>query len=173
MASKNKRKKKKAGKGVVAGDGTYFRRVAVNRRARHDYYVEETVEAGIELHGSEVKSLRSQHVDFADSYARVENGECMLIGLQLTPYEKAHVQVPDPTRKRRLLLKKREIRKLWSAAERTGRTLIPLEIYFRGSWAKVKLGICSGKSHSDKRSVLREATVKREMERATRGRNIG
>jgi SsrA-binding protein len=147
---------------------TYFHRVAVNRRARHDFLIEDSLEAGIELHGSEVKSLRSQTVDFADAYARIENGECRLIGLRLAPYKQARVQLPDPMRTRRLLLNAREIRRLWSATDREGRTLIPLEIYFRGSWAKVKLGICVGKKKGDKRSALREAAVKREMDRAVK-----
>ena len=139
--------------------------VATNSKARHDYFVEEKVEAGIELHGSEVKSLRTRRVSFADCYARVYEGECWLIGLQLSTYDKAHVQVPDPDRRRKLLLSRREIEKLRAKTEIAGRTLVPLEIYFKGSWAKVLLGVCKGKTHGDKRQSLKEAEVKRDINR--------
>jgi len=143
----------------------YRRVVATNSRARHDYFVEETIEAGLQLHGSEVKSLRTRRVNFADAYARIYENECWLVGLQLTSYEKAHVQVPDPDRRRKLLLNRREIDKLRAKTEMSGRTLVPLEIYFRGSWAKVLLGICRGRTHSDKRDSLRKAEAKREIDR--------
>jgi SsrA-binding protein len=146
----------------------YRRVVATNSRARHDYHVEETVEAGIELFGSEVKSLRTRHVSFADSYARVENGQCWLVGLQLSLYDKAHVQVPEPARKRRLLLTRREINRLRTKTEQSGRTLIPLEIYFKGSWAKVLLAVARGKTHGDKRESLRTAEARRDMDRVLR-----
>jgi len=139
--------------------------VATNAKARHDYFVEEKVECGIELHGSEVKSLRTRRVSFADCYARVYEGECWLIGLQLSTYDKAHVQIPDPVRRRKLLLSKREIEKLRAKSEVAGRTLVPLEIYFKGSWAKVLLGVCKGKTHGDKRQSLKEAEVKRDINR--------
>jgi SsrA-binding protein len=139
--------------------------VATNSKARHDYFVEEKIEAGIELHGSEVKSLRTRRVSFADCYARVYEGECWLIGLQLSTYDKAHVQVPDPDRRRKLLLSRREIEKLRAKTEIAGRTLVPLEIYFKGSWAKVLLGVCKGKTHGDKRQTLKEAEVKRDINR--------
>ena len=148
----------------------YFKTVATNRRARHDYLVEETLEAGIALQGSEVKSLRMGRVEFADSYARIELGECWLFGLQIKTYEQTFVQVPDPVRKRRLLVSKRELLKLHRLSERGGTTLIPLEIYFKGSWAKVKLGLCVGKTQHDKRQVLRERIAKREVDRAMKGR---
>jgi SsrA-binding protein len=139
--------------------------VGRNRRARHEYHVEETYEAGIELHGSEVKSLRQREVDFADSYARVDGGECWLLGLRLAPYRMAHVQVPDPVRRRRLLLKKREIARLQAFSDRSGYTLIPLEVYFKGSWAKVTLGVCRGKKEYDKREAFRAAQAQREIAR--------
>jgi len=139
--------------------------VATNAKARHDYIIEEKVEAGIELHGSEVKSLRTRRVSFADCYARVYEGECWIIGLQLSTYDKAHVQVPDPVRRRKLLLSRREIEKLRAKSEVAGRTLVPLEIYFKGSWAKVLLGVCKGKTHGDKRQALKEAEVKRDISR--------
>src|SRR5438067_43936 len=110
----------------------YRKTVATNRKARHDYFVEETLEAGILLHGSEVKSLRTREVTFADAYARVYENECWLMGLHLTTYEKAHVLVPEMARRRKLLLSRREIEKLRAKTEVAGRTLIPLEIYFNG-----------------------------------------
>lgn len=146
-------------------DGVYRLSVAQNRRARHDYHVEETYEAGIELHGSEVKTLRLREVDFADAYAIVTDGQCWLQGLRIATYDKAHVQLPDPVRRRRLLLKKREIAKLLALSERSGYTLIPLEIYFRGSWAKVRLGVCRGKREYDKRQSLKADMAAREIAR--------
>ncbi len=142
--------------------------VASNRKAFHDYFIEEKIEAGIALHGSEVKSLRLRRVSFADSYARVQDDECWLIGLQVNTYDKTHVQIPDPVRKRRLLLSRREILKLRTKTEISGRTLVPLEIYFNGPWVKVLLGLARGKTHGDKRSSLREAEVRREIDRTLR-----
>jgi SsrA-binding protein len=148
-----------------AEDGVYRMVVGQNRRARHDYHVEETYEAGIELHGSEVKTLRLRQVDFADAYALIDNGQCWLKGLRLSTYDKTHVQIPDPVRRRRLLLKKREIAKLQGLSDRSGYTLIPLEIYFRGSWAKVRIGVCRGKREYDKRQSLRADMAAREIAR--------
>lgn len=153
-----------------AGKPTYFKTVATNRRARHDYFVEETFEAGIELHGSEVKSLRQGKVSFADSFARVDNGQCWLIGLQITPYEKAFVEVPDPVRKRRLLLGKREIEKMEPKSLRGGYTIVPLEIYFKASWVKVKLGLARGKAQHDKRETLKKDMARREVDRILKSR---
>ena len=157
-------------KAPTAEKPVYFKTVATNRRARHDYHIEETFEAGIELHGSEVKSLRQGKVSFADSFARVENAQCWLIGLQITQYEKTFVQVPDPVRKRRLLLARREIDKLQLLAQRAGYTLIPLEIYFKGSWAKVKLGLAKGKALYDKRETLKRKMADREIARAMKSK---
>jgi SsrA-binding protein len=143
----------------------YRQVVATNAKARHDYFVEETLEAGIELHGSEVKSLRTRRVAFADAYARVYENECWLMGLQLNTYDKAHVEIPDPVRRRKLLLSRREIEKIRAKSEIAGRTIVPLEIYFKGRWAKVLLGLCKGKTHGDKRESLKAAEVKRDIAR--------
>jgi len=151
----------------------YKKVVATNSKARHDYYVEDTVEAGIELQGSEVKSLRTRIVNFADCYARIYENECWIMGLQLSTYDKAHVQVPEPARRRKLLLKRREIDKLRARSETTGRTLVPLEIYFRGSWAKVLLGVCKGKTHGDKRESQKKAEVRRDIDRTLRSARKG
>ena len=139
--------------------------IATNSRARHDYFIEEKIEAGIELHGSEVKSLRTRRVAFADCYARIYENECWLIGLQLSTYDKTHVQIPDPVRQRKLLLSRREIDKLRAKTEQSGRTIVPLEIYFHGRWAKVQLGVCKGKTHGDKRESLKSAEVRRDIDR--------
>ncbi|HYG73841.1 MAG TPA: SsrA-binding protein SmpB [Planctomycetota bacterium] len=142
--------------------------VATNRKAYHDYLITDKIEAGLELKGSEVKSLRTKNVQFADCYARVYDNECWLIGLQLNTYEKTHVQVPDPTRRRKLLLHRREIDKLRAKTEKSGHTLVPLEIYFHGPWAKVLLGLGKGKTHGDKRAALKAAEVRRDIDRVLR-----
>lgn len=149
---------------------TYYKVVATNRRARHDYHIEEAFEAGIELHGSEVKSLRMGRVDFADCYARVYENQCWLIGLQIKTYGHAHVQLPDPVRRRRLLLKRREIEKLRLKSEKSGYTIVPLEIYFKDSWAKVKVGLAKGKAAYDKRQALKESMARREIDRAMKSK---
>jgi SsrA-binding protein len=146
-----------------------FRKVvATNSKARFKYFVEETVEAGLILHGSEVKSLRTCRVNFGDSYARIQDNECWLIDLHLAVYDKAHVQLPDSLRRRKVLLNRREIAKLRSKTEMAGRTIVPLEIYFKGSWAKVLLGVCCGKNFGDKRAAIREAEVRRDIDRTLR-----
>ena len=156
------------------GEKKAFRRlVASNSKARHDYFIEDAIEAGIELQGSEVKSLRTRRVNFADAYARVYENECWLIGLHLNTYEKTYVQVPEPARRRRLLLNRREIDKLRAKSEIAGYTLIPLEIYFAGPWAKVSIGLCKGKSHGDKRESLKAAEVKRDIDRTLRSARKG
>src|SRR5262249_20250827 len=130
----------------------YRRSIARNPRARFDYHIEDTFEAGIALSGSEVKSLRTRSVSFADTYARVYEDEYWLIGLQISTYDKSHVQVPDPVRQRKLLLKRREIDKLRGRTEKGSRmSLVPLEIYFKGPWVKVLIGLGRGKSHEDRR----------------------
>lgn len=146
----------------------YRKVIAQNRRARHEYFIEDTFECGIELRGSEVKSLRTQNVSFADCYARVYDDECWLIGLQLNTYDKSHVQVPDPVRQRKLLLNRREIDKLRAKTERTGMTLVPLEIFFKGPWAKVLLGLGRGKKEYDKRESLKKSEAKRNIDRTMR-----
>lgn len=149
---------------------TYYKVVATNRRARHDYHIEETYEAGIELHGSEVKSLRLGRVEFADAYARVYENQCWIMGLQIKTYGHAHVQLPDPVRQRRLLLKGREIEKLRLKSEKSGYTIVPLEIYFKDSWAKVKLGLARGKQMHDKREAIKQRMASRDIDRALKDR---
>jgi len=140
--------------------------VAVNRKARHDYFILETFEAGISLTGTEVKSLRSSKVSMQDSYADVKNGEVWIYNLHISPYEHGNIYNHDPKRPRKLLLNKDEIAYLVGKVKEKGLTLIPLSIYFneRG-WAKVELGLAKGKKLYDKRKDLAEKAERRELER--------
>jgi len=156
-------------KKAETGEKKIFRRtIATNHRARHDYFIEDTVEAGLVLMGSEVKSLRTKAVSFADCYARIYEEECWLIGLQLQLYDKTSVQLPEPDRRRKLLLARREIEKLRAQTEQKGRTIVPLELYFKGSWAKVLLGVGRGKDHGDKRDTSKKADAQRQIARTLR-----
>lgn len=145
--------------------------IAENRRARHDYAIDETLEVGIELKGSEVKSLRARAVSFADAYALVEKDQLILHGLRIDKWKNAstHVVV-EPDRKRRLLANAREIEDLKKAVQQRGCSLIPLKIYFKGPWAKVLIGVGKGKTHEDKRDTIRKREADRDMERAMRRR---
>ena len=140
--------------------------VARNRKARHEYDILETVEAGIELRGPEVKSLRAGHVSFQDAFARVEKGEVWLYSLHINPYEQANRANVDPLRTRRLLLNKQEIRKLVGQVEEKGNTLIPLDIYFERGYAKLTLATARGRKLHDKREALKQKQLDREARRA-------
>jgi SsrA-binding protein len=141
----------------------------LNRRARHDYFIDDTVEAGIVLTGSEVKSLRDGRANLTDSYARVIRGEALLINAHISPYDPAHIQNHEPTRSRRLLLHRREIDRLWGQLQQKGLTLVPLRLYFNDKGrAKVELGVGRGKKQYDKRQTTREREAKREAARAMR-----
>ena len=124
--------------------------IAVNRKARHDYFVDETFEAGIELFGTEVKSVRAGTVNLKDSYCTVDGGELMARGIRISPYEKGNVFNRDPLRVKRLLMHKKEILKLFGYIARDGYTLVPLSLYFKGSRVKVELGLCRCKKLYDK-----------------------
>lgn len=140
--------------------------VAVNRKARHDYHIEETYEAGIVLTGTEIKSIRAGRVNIRDSYARVENGEVFLLNAHISPYEQGNRYNHDPLRPRKLLLNKREIRQLHSKTQEKGLTLIPLRIYLKNGRAKLELAVARGKKLYDKREDIAARDAKREMERA-------
>lgn len=143
------------------------RYVTINRKAKHEYFILETYEAGIALTGTEVKSLREGKVSIVDSYADIENGELWLFDLHISPYEKGNIYNHDPKRPRKLLMHKDEIAHLIGKIKERGLTLIPLSIYFneRG-WAKVELGLAKGKKLYDKRKDLAEKAERRELERA-------
>jgi SsrA-binding protein len=146
--------------------------VATNRRARHDFFVLETYEAGLELRGSEVKSLRAGTVSLKGSYAKIEMGEVFVYDFHVTPYEKSGHFVPAPKRPKRLLLKAPEIRRLYGKTQERGLTLIPLSVYFneRG-YAKLELGLCKGKKLYDKKEAIKEREILREKEAELKGRN--
>ncbi len=139
--------------------------LALNRKARHDYFVEDTYEAGIELFGTEVKSLRAGNTNLKDSYCQIKDGEIYVIGMHVSPYEKGNIFNRDPLRERRLLMHKREILKLWNLVSRDSYTLIPLSVYLSGSRVKVEVGLCRGKKLYDKRETDAKNQAKRDIER--------
>ena len=147
-----------------------FKIACENRKARHDYFIHETYEAGIELKGTEVKSLRSGRANLRDSYAEVKNGEIFVQHFHISPFEHGNIFNHDPLRVRRLLLHKREIIKLFSKTREKGFTLIPLKIYFKRGRAKVELALASGKHTYDKREDLKTKAARRDVERALKSR---
>ena len=146
------------------------RRIAENRKAYHDYHIEEKMEAGLELQGTEVKSLRQGRVNLSDSYAAVQNGELWLIGMHISPYEQGNVFNRDPMRPKKLLMHRSEINRLAGLVQRQGYALIPLEIYLKNGLMKVQLGLCKGKKLYDKREDNAKRDAERDMERALRDR---
>ncbi|MBL90991.1 MAG: SsrA-binding protein [Myxococcales bacterium] len=140
--------------------------IADNRRARHDYEIIETFEAGIVLVGTEVKSLRDKQVNFADSYALLKDGEVFILGLNITKFKYGTHANHEPDRTRKLLLHDKEIRKLFRATKEKGYTLVPLKMYFKKGWAKVLLGVAKGRTKVDKRHELKKKDANREMARA-------
>jgi SsrA-binding protein len=147
--------------------------IAENRKARHDYFVEERYEAGIILTGTEIKSIRAARVNLKDSYAEVINGEVWLNQMHISPYEQGNRFNHDPLRKRKLLLNRSEINKLLGKVQQQGMTLIPLKIYLKQGLAKIELGLCKGKKSYDKRDDLANRDAKRQMERELRDRFKG
>ncbi|MFZ5354697.1 MAG: SsrA-binding protein SmpB [Bacillota bacterium] len=153
----------------MAKDG--IKVIAQNKKARHDYFIEQTYEAGIELSGTEVKSIRQGSVNLKDSYAQVEKGEVYVHNMHISPYEKGNIFNKDPMRTRRLLLHRYEINKLIGYVQQKGYTLVPLSIYLKGSLVKVELAVAKGKLLHDKRHDIAERDAKREMEREFRGKD--
>src|SRR2546422_11218464 len=149
------------------------RPVEANRRARPEYEILETVEAGLVLRGTEVKSLRAGLVNFKDSYASVRNGEGWLLGCHISPYSHGTDANHEPERDRKLLLHKRELSRLSGKISERGLTLVPLRLYFKAGRAKVELGLAGGKKLHDKRSALREREVRREMDKSARAARRG
>ena len=145
--------------------------VAKNSKAYHDYFIEDKYEAGIELAGTEVKSIRLGHVNLKDSFFVVKDGEMSVIGMHISPYEKGNIFNKDPMRQRRLLMHKREILRLFARIKQDGYSLIPLSIYFRGPRVKLELGLAKGKKLYDKRDSAAARDAKREMDRAIKSRN--
>ena len=141
------------------------RMIANNRRARREYFVIDRYEAGIELRGTEVKSLRNGQIALKDSYAEVRGGQMYLVSAHINPYEQGNINNHDPERPRRLLMHKKEITRLASRVAEKGLTLVPLRLYFKHGRVKVEIGLCKGKHTVDKRDVLRDRDIQREMER--------
>jgi SsrA-binding protein len=146
------------------------KQVAANRKAFHDYFIEDKYEAGIELAGTEVKSIRQGAVNLRDAFCSVKGGEMFLYGMHVSPYEKGNIFNKDPRRTRKLLLHRREIRKLQAKVQQDGYSLIPLSLYFSGPRVKVELALAKGKKLYDKREDAARRDAKREMDRASRGR---
>ena len=141
-----------------------------NRKARHDFFIHETYETGLALQGTEVKSLRAGRANLKDSYAEIKNGEIFVQNMHISPYEQGNIFNHDPLRRRRLLLHKSEITKLFSKTREKGFTLVPLKIYFKKGKAKLELALVSGKHNYDKRRDLADKAAKRDMERALKDR---
>ena len=149
-----------------------FKTIADNRKARHDYFVLEALETGIELVGTEVKSIRTGSVNLKDSWVDIIDGELVVLGMHISPYEKGNISNRDPVRPRRLLAHKKEIRRLAAQVKQDGLTLVPLRLYFKGSRVKMEVGLCRGKKLYDKRETAARRDAKREIDRAmkTQGR---
>ena len=144
--------------------------IANNKKAYHDYFIEDTWEAGISLAGTEVKSLRMGKCSVKESFIRIENGEVVVYGMHISPYEKGNIFNKDPLRPRKLLLHRYEINKITGKIAEKGYTLVPLQVYFKGSLVKVEIGLAKGKKLYDKREDAARRDAKREMDRASRGR---
>ena len=144
--------------------------VSENRKARHDYHIHETYEAGLVLTGTEVKSLRAGKANLKDSYARIDNGELMLHNMHISPYEQGNRFNHEPLRTRKLLMHRMEINKLIGKTKEKGFTLVPIKLYFTRGKAKIELGLATGKKLYDKRQDIAERDAKREMDREFRGR---
>ncbi len=143
--------------------------IANNKKAYHDYFIEEKYECGIELFGTEVKSLRQGKCSIKESYVSVDHGECFIEGMHISPYEKGNIFNRDPLRRRRLLLHKREILKLGGQVQQKGYTLMPLEVYFKKGRVKVEIGLARGKKLYDKRDDIRRRQIRRDIERDYKG----
>ena len=147
--------------------------IANNKKAFHDYFIEDTYEAGIALAGTEVKSLRMGKCSIKESFIRVENGEVYIYGMHISPYEKGNIFNKDPLRVRKLLLHKKEIDKIFGKMKEKGNTVVPLQVYFSGSLVKVEIGLAKGKKLYDKRDDIAKKDQRREAQRDFKVRNLG
>ena len=145
--------------------------IAQNKKAYHDYFVEEKYEAGVELFGTEVKSIRAGKVNVKESYCDIKDGEVFVLGMHISPYEQGNVFNKDPLRPKKLLLHKKEILKLFGLVAQKGYTLVPLQIYLKNSRVKIEIGLCRGKKLYDKRDDMARNDAKRDMERAFKSHN--
>ena len=152
---------------------TSLKTIAQNKKAFHDYFVEESLEAGIELCGTEVKSLRMGKCSIKEAFVRIEKGEVIIYGMHISPYEKGNIFNKDPLRPKKLLMHKSEIRKLVGKIAEQGYTLVPVEVYFKGSLVKVQIALAKGKKLYDKRQDIAKKDMRREAERDFKIRNLG
>lgn len=150
---------------------TALKTIADNRKARHDYFILESYEAGIELTGTEVKSIRDGGLNLKDSWISIDKGELFIKQMHISPYEKGNIFNKDPLRTRKLLMHKREIMKLLGQVKQDGLTLIPISVYFKGSRVKVQVGLCKGKKQHDKRDAMAQRDAKRTIDRELKMRN--
>lgn len=144
--------------------------IARNKKAYHDYFVLDTYEAGLELYGTEIKSIRLGRVNLKDSYCGVDDGEMFALGMHISPYEQGNIFNRDPMRRKRLLLHKREILKLFQQSREQGLSIIPLELYIKNGKAKLQIGLCKGKKLHDKREVAAKRSAQRDIDRAMKDR---
>lgn len=149
-----------------------FKLVANNKKAYHDYFIDDKYETGIELYGTEVKSIRMGKCNIKEAFVRIENGQVYIYGMHISPYEKGNIFNKDPLRQRKLLMHRREIDKLLSKIKEKGFTLVPLQVYFKGSLVKVEIGLARGKKLYDKRDDIAKKDAKREMERSFKAKNL-
>ena len=157
----------------MAKEASNFRLIANNKKARHDYFLEETFEAGVELHGTEVKSLRQGHCSIKEAFIHIENGEVIIYGMHISPYEKGNIFNKDPMHPKRLLMNKKKIIQLMKKKKKKGYTLIPVQVYFKGSRVKVEIALARGKKLYDKRQDIAKKDARREAERDFKVRNLG
>ncbi len=153
-------------------DTSNYKLIANNKKARHDYFLEESFEAGVELHGTEVKSLRQGNCSIKEAFVHIENGEVIVYGMHISPYEKGNIFNKDPMRPKRLLLHKKEIMRLLGKIKEKGYTLVPVQVYFKGSRVKVEIALARGKKLYDKRQDIAKKDMRREAERDFKVRNL-
>ena len=149
----------------MAKEASNFKLIANNKKARHDYFLEETFEAGVELHGTEVKSLRQGNCSIKEAFVHIENGEVIIYGMHISPYEKGNIFNKDPMRPKRLLMHKKEISRLLGKIKEKGYTLVPVQVYFKGSLVKVEIALARGKKLYDKREDMAKKDANRKIQR--------
>lgn len=152
--------------------GDSIKQIANNKKAFHDFFVEESLECGIQLFGTEVKSLRLGQASIKESFCQIRNGECYIVGMHINPYERGNIFNKDPLRDRKLLLHRREIDRLLGKIKEQGYTLMPLRLYFKGSLVKLDMGLCRGKKIYDKREDMKKKAQRRELEKEFKKANI-
>ena len=168
---KNRRKQFTDAKEASPTERRGIKIAAQNRKAFHDYFVEDRYESGIQLAGTEVKSIRAGTLNLKDAYCTVKDGELWVHGMHISPYEKGNIFNKDPVRSRRLLMHKREIRKLQALVKQDGYTLVPLSVYFKDARVKVEVGLCKGKKNYDKRDAAAKRDAAREIDRTMKSRS--